>query len=101
MNIYNEMPPAQIAAAKEYFVAAIYKCLPYKEDKYGYLDNYFEAVLQRLVGFNKLSGFQPEMITIMSLLEYARHEDDLKKYRKAILDACGLMHCIKESDAHV
>ena len=100
MNIYSEAPPNQIAAEKTYFISAIYKLLPYKEDHYEYLDNYFESVLQRLIGFNKISGFQPEVITIMSLIEYARGENDFSKYRKAVLDACGLVELIKESDAH-
>lgn len=98
MNIYTEVPPSQIAAEKEYFLSAIFKLLPYKENGYEHLDNYFESVLQRLLGFNKLSGFQKEVITIISLLEYARQEDDYPKYRKAILDACGLVGFIKESD---
>ena len=55
-------------------------------------------MLQRLIGFNKLSGFQPEVITIISLVEYARDEEDFKKYRKAILDACGLVKLIKEGE---
>lgn len=100
MNIYSEAPPQQIAAEKEYLTSAIYKLLPYKESSYEYLDNYFESVLQRLIGFNRISGFQPELITIMSLLEYARQENDYPKYRKAVLDACGLVGLIKESDAN-
>ncbi len=100
MNIYSEVPPNQIAAEKEYFVSAIFKLLPYKQDNYEYLDNYFESVLQRLIGFNKISGLQPETITIISLLEYARGESDFAKYRKAILDACSMVERIKESDAH-
>ena len=80
MNIYEEVPPNQIAAEKAYFVSAIFKLLPYKQDGYEYLDNYFESVLQRLIGFNRISGFQPEVITIMSLLEYARQENDYKKF---------------------
>ena len=98
MNIYTEVPPSQITAEKQYFLSAIFKLLPYKENGYEHLDNYFESVLQRLLGFNKLSGFQKEVITIISLLEYARQEDDYQKYRKAILDACGLVGFIKESD---
>ena len=100
MDFYTEVPPNQIAAEKKYFISAIYKLLPYKEDKYDFLDNYFESVLQRLKGFNKISGFQPETITIISLIEYARQEDDFLKYRKAILDACGMVKLIKESDAN-
>lgn len=98
MNIYTEVPPSQIAAEKAYFLSAIFKLLPYKQDGYAYLDKYFKSVLQRLTGFNKISGFQPEVITIMSLLEYARDEDNFENYRKAILDACGLVEKIKESD---
>ena len=98
MDFYTEIPPSQIAAEKKYFISAIFKLLPYKQDGYEYLDNYFESVLQRLIGFNKISGGQPELITIMSLLEYARDENDYQKYRKAILDACGLVELIKESD---
>ena len=98
MNFYEKIPSSQIAAEKKYFISAIYKLLPYKESKYEYLDNYFESVLQRLIGFNKISGLQPEVITIISLLEYARGENDCKKYRKAILDACGMVGQIKESD---
>ena len=100
MNIYSEAPPNQIAAEKEYFDSAIFKLLPYKQDNYEYLDNYFESVLQRLIGFNKISGLQPETITIISLLEYARGESDFSKYRKAVLDACAMVGRIKESDAH-
>ena len=97
MNFYEEIPSSQIAAEIKYFVAAIFKLLPYKQDNYEFLDNYFESVLQRLIGFNKISGFQPEVLTIMSLLEYARGENDYSKYRKAVLDACGLVEFIRES----
>lgn len=99
MNFYEEIPASQIAAEKKYFVSAIFKLLPYKQDNYEFLDNYFESVLQRLIGFNKISGLRPEVITIISLLEYARGEQDYDKYRKAILDACGLVKLIRESGA--
>lgn len=97
MDFYTEIPSSQIAAEKQYLLSAIFKLLPYKEDNYEFLNNYFESVLQRLIGFNKISGFQTEVITIMSLLAYARDEDNFDKYRKAILDACGLVERIKES----
>ena len=100
MDFYAEVPPCQIAAEKKHLTSAIYKLLPYKETSYDYLDNYFESVLQRLIGFNKISGCQPEVITIISLVEYARGENDLRKYRKAILDACGMVELIKESDTN-
>lgn len=101
MDFYKEVPPSQIAAEKEYFISAIFKLLPYKQDNYAFLDNYFESILQQLYGFNELSGFQKETLTIISLLAYARKENDFKKYRKAVLDACGMVKLIKESDASV
>lgn len=101
MNIYKEIPPTQIAAEKEYLRSAIFKLLPYKEESYEFLNSYFESVLQQLKGFNKISGFQPEVITIMSLIEYARTENNFQKYRKAVLDACGMVEFIKESGFNV
>jgi hypothetical protein len=98
MNIYKEMPPSQIAAEKEYIRSAIFKLLPYKEERYEHLDNYFSSVLQLLKGFNKISGNQPEMVSIISKIAYARDADDFDDYRKAILDACGMVEHIKESD---
>ena len=102
MNFYKEIPSSQIAAEKMYLRSAIYKLLPYKEEHYAHLDNYFGSVLQQLNGFNKLIGFQPEVLTIMSLVAYARDEaKDFQDYRKAILDACGMVERIKESDSNV
>lgn len=98
MNIYDEMPPSQIAAEKAYIRSAIFKLLPYKEESYEYLNEYFGSVLQLLKGFNKISGNQPEMVSIISKIAYARDVEDFSEYRKAILDACGLVDRIKESD---
>lgn len=99
MNIYQDIPQQQIKDEKSYLTSAIFKLLPYKEEKYSYLDNYFESVIQRLIGFNRISGNQPEVLTIIELLEYARTEDEYSKYRKSILDACSLVKAIKEVDS--
>lgn len=98
MNIYTEVPSSQIAAEKQYLLSAVFKLLPYKQDNYEYLDKYFNSLFQKLIGFNKISGYQPELITIISLLRYAKEEEDFEQYRKAILDACGLIVKIRESD---
>ena len=99
MDIYTEIPSSQIAAEKVYLRSAIFKLLPYKEENYEYLDNYFNSVLQLLKGFNKVSGNQPEMVSIISKIAYAQYEaKNFQDYRKAILDACGMVEHIKESD---
>ena len=97
MDLYTEIPSNQMAAEKEYIRSAIFKLLPYKEESYAYLDNYFGSVLQLLTGFNKISGYQPEVISIISKIAYARDVEDFKEYRKAVLDACGMVERIKES----
>ena len=99
MDFYIEIPPSQISAEKKYIRSAIFKLLPYKEENYAYLDNYFCSVLQLLKGFNKISGNQPEMVSIISKVAYAREDaKDFDDYRKAILDACGMVERIKESE---
>lgn len=98
MNNHNEIPHIQIDAEKKYIVSAIFKLLPYKQEGYKFIDNYFESVIQRLYGLNKVFGFPTEMLTIIGLIEYARTENDYKKYRKSILDACSLMNSIKEGE---
>jgi hypothetical protein len=75
--------------------------LPYKQEGYEFLDNYFESVIQRLIGFNEIVGHQTEIITIIALVEYARKEDDFTKYRKSILDACGILNSLKAGDNDV
>ena len=99
MDFYVEMPSSQISAEKQYIRSAIYKLLPYKEESYEHLDKYFCSVLQLLKGFNKISGYQPVVVSIISKVAYAREAEDFKEYRKAIFDACGMVDQIKEGDA--
>ena len=98
MDFYKEIPPSQISAEKEYIRSAIFKLLPYREEHYEYLDKYFGSVLQLLKGFNEISGYQPEVVSIISKVAYARKTEDFDEYRKAILDACGMVERIKGGD---
>lgn len=99
MNFCTEIPPSQMAAEKKYIQSAIFKLLPYKEESYEYLDKYFNSVLQLLKGFNRISGYQPVVVSIISKVAYAQEIEDFQEYRKAIFDACGMVDQIKESDA--
>jgi hypothetical protein len=98
---YGTLPSSQIHAEKERLQGAIYKLLPYKEDNYELLDKYFVSLLQRVSGLNRLFMEQPQIITLMSILESARYESDFSKYRKCILDACALVEEIEEGCADV
>ncbi len=95
---YGALPQNQIHEEKIRLQGAIYKLLPYKEDNYELLDKYFQSLLQRICGLNKLFMEQPKIITLMSILESARYETDFTKYRKDILDACALVNEIEEVD---
>ena len=95
---YGEISQNQIHNEKKKLQSAIFICLPYKESNYPLLDEYFDALLFRLNGLNQLFMNQTEILTLMSLLEAARHESSFKKYRKAILDATALVDAIKECD---
>jgi len=101
MLTYNKISPKQINDEKKYLTSSIFKLLPYKQEGYEFLDNYFESVIQRLIGFNELVGYQTEIVTIISLVKYARKENDFTKYRKAILDSCGMIQLIKAGDCDV
>lgn len=98
---YGTLPSSQIHKEKERIQKAIYKLLPYKEESYEFLDNYFVSLQQRIDGLNHLFGQQAEILTLMSILESARFEQDFFKYRKAILDACSLVDAIEEGDSDV
>ena len=98
---YGTLPSQQIHIEKELLKKSIFILLPYKETGYELLDKYFDSLLFRISGLNELFMCQPEIITLMSLLEAARHETSFVKYRKAILDATALVDSIKECDINV
>lgn len=98
---YGTLPSEQIHKEKEKLKSAIFILLPYRESSYALLDKYFESLLFRISGLNELFMNQSEILTLMSLLEAARHEENFMKYRKAILDAMTLVDSIKECDVDV
>lgn len=98
---YGTLPPDQIKQQKTYLQGAIFQLLRFKEEQYEFLDGRFVSILQQLDGLNYLFDNQPVIISIMSLLETARHETDFRQYRKAILDATALVDKIKDGDCNV
>ena len=76
----------------------VFKILPYFEEEYEHLDDYFESVLQRLGGINIVLKNPPEILSVIALVELARTTKSKTKLRKLILDACGILNKIKESD---
>lgn len=100
---YGNLPSEQIHKYKISIRKSIHWLLLYKEQNYEHLNEYFDALLFRINGYNSLFNEPPEIITLISTLEAARLESlkpdcDFKKYRKAILDAQGIVNRIKECD---
>lgn len=90
----------QMANEITYVQSSIFKLLPYYEEGYKYLDNYFESVLQMLGGINIVLKHPPEIVSVIALIELARTTECKSKFRKLILDSCGILDNLKESDAN-
>lgn len=86
----------QIHAQKEYFKNAIYQLLCFKEENNKSTDGRFVSLQQQLNGFGSICGNPNIIITITSLLEVARKEENHSTYRKALLDAIGFIDNVKE-----
>lgn len=95
---YGELRQQQIREQKKVLTNAIFKLLPYKEQNYEHLDRYFTALMFRINGLNQLFYEQAEIVTLLSILEAARTEEDFDLYRKAIFDACDVVKKLKEVD---
>lgn len=93
---YGEASAKQVRDNEGNIIDQIFKLLPYKEQGQEDLDYYFTTLLFRIAGMNELLNKPSELITVLSLLEAARVEEDLKLYRKAVLDSCALMNQLQE-----
>lgn len=98
---YGSLPSSQIKQQKEYLQKSIFQLIPFKEENYEFLDERFNSLLQQLNGLNSLFQNQSIIITIMSLLETARYENNFAQYRKAILDATAFVNQIEDGGIDV
>ena len=98
-NIYENVPSNQIEKQKRYFYGAIINCLYLREDDSPFLDATIQTLINQILGSNVLFGFQPEVLTIVSNLEAARHNSI--QFRKCILDAANLVDTLKGGDSNV
>lgn len=106
-HLYGEFEQNQIAQTKKSLRGSIFfllLCVD-KETAHEYKDvdvnKCFEGLLLKIGGLNQLLMNQPELVTVMSLLqsamnEYNKSEFDFKTYRKLILDAGAEVKKLKE-----
>ena len=88
-NVYENVPSNQIEKQKRYFYGAIINCLYLWEDNSPFIDATIQGLINQIGGSNRLFGYQPEVLTIISNLEMARQEPS--QFRKCILDAANLV----------
>ena len=93
----EQMENYKVKLHKELFWLLIYKD-PKTRDEYLNVDfnKYFDGLMRKMDGFNKLLSYPTEIVAIMSLLEAALIESkkvdfDYKVYRKLVLDAHSLI----------
>ena len=90
---YENIPSNQIEKQKRYLYGAILDCLFKLEEGYPFLDNRLQNLINQVKGSNELFGYQPEVLTIVALLETAR--DDHDQLRNCVLNAINLVDSLE------
>jgi hypothetical protein len=98
-NVYENVPSNQIEKQKRYFYGAIINVLYLWEDNSPFVDATIQTLINQIGGSNRLFGYQPEVLTIVSNLETARKEP--AQFRKCILDAANLVDKLNGGDFNV
>lgn len=106
-HLYGEFTQNQIVQAKKSLRGSIFFLLLCVDKKTSHeykevdVNKCFNGLLLKLGGMNQLLMNQPELVTVMSLLqaamnEYNNPEFDFQTYRKLILDAGAEVDKLKE-----
>ena len=98
-NVYENVPSNQIEKQKRHYYGAIINVLHLKDADSPFVDATIQTLINEIMGANKLFGYQPEVLTIVSNLETARKEPS--QFRKCILDAANLVDKLNGGDSNV
>ena len=98
-SCYENIPSNQVEKQKRYFYGAIINCLYLREDNSPFIDATIQTLINQISGSNRLFGYQPEVLSIISNLETARI--DQTQFRKCILDAANLVDKLEGGDSDV
>lgn len=97
MNLsYEDIPDKLIYDNLTNLIGQVFKLLPYKENDVPTLDEHLSNILLRLTGLTTLTQDSPELITVISVLEAIRSEDNFQLFRKAVLDSCSTLQKLQE-----
>lgn len=96
-TIYGSVPVKALRNNFSDIINQVYKLLPLKEESNNSeLDFHFSTLLFRIRGMSTLFPNEPRWITVLALIESARHESDFRLYRKAVLDSCSIIKSLGE-----
>lgn len=98
-NCYENIPSNQIEKQKKYFWGAILDCLFKYEEDYPFLDNRLQNIINQVKGSNELFGYQPEVLSIVALLQTAK--DDHTQLRNCVFTAMSLVDRLEGGDSNV
>ena len=98
-DCYDNIPSNQIEKQKRYFYGAIINCLYLWEENSPFVDATIQTLINQIGGSNRLFGYQPQVLTIVSNLEMAR--ENPAQFRKCILDAANLVDTLKGGESNV
>ena len=98
-SCYENIPSNQVEKQKRYFYGAIINCLYLQENDSPFVDATIQTLINQISGSNRLFGYQPEVLSIVSNLETARI--DKIQFRKCILDAANLVDKLEGGDSDV
>ena len=96
---YNNIPLNQIEKQKKYFYGSIINLLYLREANSPFVDATIQTLINQIGGSNRLFGYQPQVLTIISNLETARINP--AQFRKCVLDAANLVDTLEGGDCHV
>ena len=96
---YGNIPSNQIEKQKKYFYGSIINLLYLREANSPFVDATIQTLINQICGSNRLFGYQPEVLTIVSNLETARKEP--AQFRKCVLDAANLVDTLTGGDSNV
>ena len=98
-TIYGDIPQSEIEKQKKYFYGAIISLLYLNEDKYEFLDQRIQTIINQISGSIKLFDSTPEILSIIAWLEDARVHPN--QFRKNVLDAANMVDKLKGGDSNV
>jgi hypothetical protein len=98
-TIYGDIPQSEIEKQKRYFYGSIIGLLYLREEKYEFLDQRIQTIINQISGSQKLFNSTPEILSIIAWLEDSRVHPE--QFRKDILDAANMVDKLKGGNSDV